>query len=87
MLNPNSTTNGLTGHTNSFKQGVIGTIVAEVQGQAGDDRCVLLLGYRDKMEDMFREGNEGLKRRFQLEEAFDFEDFTADQLLEIWRYK
>lgn len=87
MLNPNSTTNGLTGHTNSFKQGVIGTIVADVQGQAWDDRCVLLLGYRDKMEDMFREGNEGLKRRFQLEDAFDFEDSTADQLLEIWRYK
>ena len=40
--------------TNSFKTTVIDTIVAEVQSVPGEDRCVLLLGYRDQMMDMFQ---------------------------------
>lgn len=87
MLNQNTSKNGATDHVDPYKSDVIGTLVAEVQGKAGDDRCVLLLGYKDKMEDMFRESNEGLQRRFQLQDAFDFEDFTADQMREIWRSK
>lgn len=87
MLNPNTEKNGGTEHTDPFKSDVIGTIVAEVQGKAGDDRCILLLGYKDKMETMFRDCNEGLQRRFQLQDAFEFEDFTADQMREIWRSK
>lgn len=43
-----------TSHTDSFKTAVIDTIVAEVQGVAGDDRCVLLLGYEDQMCEMFQ---------------------------------
>jgi hypothetical protein len=45
------------GSTNSqdpYKTAVIDTIVAEVQSVPGEDRCVLLLGYKDKMEDMFQ---------------------------------
>lgn len=49
--------------SDSFKTGVIDTIVAEVQSVPGEDRCVLLLGYRDKMETMFRNVNPGLSRR------------------------
>ncbi len=49
--------------SDSFKTGVIDTIVAEVQSVLGEDRCVLLLGYRDKMETMFRNVNPGLSRR------------------------
>lgn len=37
-----------------FRTAVIDTIVAEVQGFPGEDRCVLLLGYKDKMEEMFQ---------------------------------
>ena len=36
-----------------FKTSVIDTIVAEVQSTPGEDRCVLMLGYEDKMRDMF----------------------------------
>jgi len=37
-----------------FKTAVIDTIVAEVQSVPGEDRCVLLLGYKDQIVDMFQ---------------------------------
>ena len=40
--------------SNSFKTTVIDTIVAEIQSVPGEDRCVLLLGYRDQMMEMFQ---------------------------------
>ena len=40
--------------TDSFKTAVIDTIVAEVQSVPGEDRCVLLLGYKDQMVEMFQ---------------------------------
>lgn len=64
----------------AFKTAVIDTIVAEVQSGAGDDRCVLLLGYRSQMEAMFQNVNPGLSRRFPISEAFEFEDFTDGEL-------
>ncbi|TRM64558.1 P-loop containing nucleoside triphosphate hydrolase protein [Schizophyllum amplum] len=70
-------------HTDSFKTAVIDTIVAEVQNVPGDDRCVLLLGYEEEMENMFQNTNPGLVRRFQMEEAFRFEDFTMPELMQI----
>ncbi|KAJ4343628.1 hypothetical protein N0V95_006636 [Ascochyta clinopodiicola] len=66
-----------------FKTAVIDTIVAEVQSQIGEDRCVLLLGYKDLMEGMFRDVNPGLARRFPLESAFVFEDFDDTDLQRI----
>lgn len=50
-----------TSHTDSFKTAVIDTIVAEVQGVPGDDRCVLLLGYETQMREMFRVCQPGIK--------------------------
>jgi hypothetical protein len=38
---------------------VIDTIVAKVQGVPGDDRCVLLLGYKEEMEVRHSEGEGG----------------------------
>lgn len=73
--------------TDSYKTAVIDTIVAEVQSVPGDDRCVLLLGYKDEMEEMFQHVNQGLSRRFPMAEAFDFEDFTSDQLNVILKSK
>ncbi|KAL8678753.1 MAG: hypothetical protein Q9186_004904 [Xanthomendoza sp. 1 TL-2023] len=70
-----------------FKTGVIDTIVAEVQSVPGEDRCVLLLGYRDKMETMFRNVNPGLSRRFRIEDAFQFDDFTELELCDILESK
>ena len=66
-----------------YKVAVIDTIVAEVQSTPGEDRCVLLLGYKDQMEEMFRDVNPGLARRFPLESAFVFEDFSDAELRRI----
>jgi SpoVK/Ycf46/Vps4 family AAA+-type ATPase len=63
-----------------YKTAVIDTLVAEVQSVPGDDRCVLLLGYRAQMEAMFQNINPGLSRRFPLDSAFEFEDFDDDDL-------
>jgi hypothetical protein len=62
---------------------VIDTIVAEVQSTPGEDRCVLLLGYRDQMEEMLKNSNPGLSRRFPLDSAFQFDDFSDSELLKI----
>ena len=40
--------------SSSYKTTVIDTIVAEIQSVPGEDRCVLLLGYRDQMMEMFQ---------------------------------
>lgn len=70
-----------------FKAAVIDTIVAEVQSVPGEDRCVLLLGYEPQMVDMFQNVNPGLTRRFQLSDAFRFDDFNDSELQEILQFK
>ena len=70
-----------------YKDAVIDTIVAEVQGVPGDDRCVLLLGYPEQMDTMMRDGNPGLARRFQLDNAFVFEDYTSEDMFHMMRAK
>ncbi|RYO95128.1 hypothetical protein DL766_006341 [Monosporascus sp. MC13-8B] len=70
-----------------YKTSVIDTIVAEVQSVPGDDRCVLLLGYKDQMETMFQNVNPGLSRRFPISSAFEFEDFDGDELRQILNLK
>lgn len=42
------------GGADIYKTAVIDTIVAEVQSTPGEDRCVLLLGYKHQMEEMFQ---------------------------------
>ncbi|EEY22939.1 cbbX [Verticillium alfalfae VaMs.102] len=71
------------GTTDPYRTAVIDTIVAEVQSTPGDDRCVLLLGYKDQLEEMFQNVNPGLSRRFPLASAFVFEDFDNDDLRKI----
>ncbi|KAL4912229.1 P-loop containing nucleoside triphosphate hydrolase protein [Aspergillus aurantiobrunneus] len=75
--------NGCGAQTDPFKTAVVDTIVAEVQGNPGDDRCVLLLGYQDQMMEMFQNVNPGLSRRFPVDAAFMFEDFSDDELGQI----
>ncbi|KAK3345693.1 P-loop containing nucleoside triphosphate hydrolase protein [Neurospora tetraspora] len=70
-----------------YKTAVIDTIVAEVQSVPGDDRCVLLLGYKDQMETMFHNVNPGLARRFPIASGFNFEDFSDDELQKIFDLK
>ncbi len=45
---------GSTGTSDPYKTAVIDTIVAEVQSTPGEDRCVLLLGYKHQIEEMFQ---------------------------------
>ncbi|KAK6852240.1 hypothetical protein PG995_012365 [Apiospora arundinis] len=79
---------GQTGSSNDpYKTAVIDTIVAEVQSVPGDDRCFLLLGYTDQMQEMFDNVNPGLARRFPMASAFTFEDFNDEQLLAILNFK
>ncbi|KAI9856280.1 MAG: hypothetical protein M1824_005494 [Vezdaea acicularis] len=80
-------TGGATSNADSYKTAVIDTIVAEVQSTPGEDRCVLLLGYKDEMEKMFQNVNPGLSRRFPIDSGFLFEDFTDDQLQSVLALK
>ncbi|KAF4831782.1 NFX1-type zinc finger-containing protein 1 [Colletotrichum siamense] len=66
-----------------YKTAVVDTIVAEIQSVPGEDRCVLLLGYRDQMEEMFQNVNPGLSRRFPISSAFNFEDFSGPEMRQI----
>lgn len=59
---------------------VIDTLVAAIQGLPGDDRCVLMLGYKAEMQRLFDDCNPGLARRFQWHEPWVFEDYTDDEL-------
>ncbi|CAM9784239.1 unnamed protein product, partial [Choristocarpus tenellus] len=59
----------------------------QVQNVPGEDRCVLLLGYREEMEDFLRGANPGLERRFALNNAFQFDDYNDEELLSILRIK
>ncbi|CAG8959271.1 hypothetical protein HYFRA_00012629 [Hymenoscyphus fraxineus] len=87
MLHSSSGGSDGNGVSDSFKTAVIDTIVAEVQSVPGEDRCVLLLGYEDEMRRFFQNVNPGLTRRFQLSEAFHFDDFTDSELQEILLWK
>ena len=75
------------GFSDPYKTAVVDTIVATVHSAVGDDRCVLLLGYRNQMEEMFQNVNPGLSRRFPLSSAFTFEDFTQLELKSILELK
>ncbi len=69
----------------SFGKAAIDTIVSKVMNAPGEDIAVLMLGYEHEMKKMLRDcGNPGLARRFSLESAFRFEDFTDEQLEEIF---
>jgi len=70
-----------TGGTNDpYRTAVIDTLVAEVQSTPGENRCVLMLGYKDEMEHMLQSVNPGLSRRFPISSAFIFEDFDNSEL-------
>ena len=59
------------------------TIVEKVSGAPGEDIAVVLCGYKEEISKMLRDQNPGLSRRFSVNQAFDFEDFSASELLMI----
>lgn len=66
-----------------FRGGIIDTIVAEVSGEPGEDRCVILCGYPQQMREMYANCNPGLSRRFPLDDAFVFDNFDEETLGKI----
>ena len=66
-----------------YKTSVIDTIVEQVSGQAGEDRAIILLGYKDEMTQFLKNVNPGLSRRFQWENAFYFPDYDDLALVRI----
>ncbi|KJK78565.1 hypothetical protein H634G_06263 [Metarhizium anisopliae BRIP 53293] len=66
-----------------YRTAVVDTIVAEVQNVPGEDRCVILLGYKEQIEEMFQNVNPGLSRRFAIDSPFIFQDFDDDALSRI----
>jgi hypothetical protein len=74
------TSDSAAARSDPYRSAVVDTIVAEVQSTPGDDRCVLLLGYKDQMQQMFQNVNPGFSRRFPIDQAFVFEDFTEEEL-------
>lgn len=59
----------------SYGHVALSTLVGLVHGAPGEDIAVVLIGYENQMLKMFREANEGLPRRFGLQDAFRFDDF------------
>ncbi|KAK7743081.1 hypothetical protein SLS62_010714 [Diatrype stigma] len=78
------TRNG-SGSNNSdiFRRAIIDTLVAEISGAPGEDRCIILAGYPEEMETMFQGCNPGLQRRFPRENALHFDSYDEDQLCDI----
>ena len=65
-----------TDDSDGYRRGIIDSIVAHVDSNPSDDRCIILIGYPDRMQELFQSCNPGLRRRFPLEEAFLFEDYN-----------
>lgn len=72
-----------TSSTDKFRDGIIDTIVANVSGKPGEDRCLILVGYKHQMEEMFLNSNPGLQRRFPLDNFMHFDNYNVDQLCQI----
>lgn len=67
----------------TYGKEALNTLVERVQGTPGEDFAVLLCGYDSQMAEMFRTCNPGLQRRWRMEDAFHFDDYTDDELVEI----
>ena len=68
------------GATSLYSKEVIDTLVGMVQ-PIGDDRAVLMLGYKREMEAMVQDANQGLARRFDMPgNPFVFQDFSDEEV-------
>ena len=78
---------GINNGSDPYGTGVINTLVEQIQARPGDDRAVILLGYEKEMTEMMKNVNKGLSRRFQLENAFQFPDFSDEDLVKVLMQK
>lgn len=68
---------------NGYGKQAVDTIVEKVMGIPGEDIAVLLCGYEREMQDMLREQNAGLARRFNPSNALYFDDYDNTSLVTI----
>lgn len=76
-------TTAMGGSGDIYRESVINALVEGVQNVPGEDLCVIMIGYKPQMEEMMRVSNPGLARRFALDQAFHFHDYSDDALLTI----
>ena len=69
--------------TTSFGKEALDVLVERVQGTPGEDFAVILCGYNDPMRKMLKDCNPGLARRFKIDDAFLFEDYSDAELEKI----
>lgn len=69
---------------NGYGGDVLDTLVEKIEGSAGQDLAVIMAGYEPQMRELFKNcGNPGLNRRFNLDEALHFEDFSDEDLKKV----
>lgn len=73
--------------TTSFGKEALDVLVERVQGTPGEDFAVILCGYNDPMRKMLKDCNPGLARRFKIDDAFLFEDYSDAELEKILQQK
>lgn len=82
MLDPGTGASGAN-KNGDYRNAILDTLVAEVSGAPGEDRCVILCGYPEQMKEMYSNCNPGFARRFPLDSAFVFENFDSETLGKI----
>jgi chromosomal replication initiation ATPase DnaA len=69
------------GKDTSFHRAVLDTLVAEVPPEGGGDLVVVLIGYEEEIDEMIRNGNPGLARRFS--QKVRFSSYSSSELRQI----
>ena len=70
-------------HVTSRNQ-VLATIVEKVQPP--EDRAVIMAGYEEQLQAMFRGSNPGLTSRFDSDNPWRFADFSDAELMQVCTY-
>ena len=73
--------------TSQYGKEALDVLVERVQGTPGEDFAVILCGYNDPMHKMLKDCNPGLARRFKIDDAFLFEDYSDAELEKILQQK
>jgi len=83
-LNPKGGKGPSSSGEDPYRRSAVDTLVEIVHNKPGDDRCVIMLCYREPMEQLFNDANPGLKRRMGRNDPIVFDDFSAEELNSIF---
>eukprot|EP00698_Gefionella_okellyi_P004376 TRINITY_DN14046_c0_g1_i1.p1 TRINITY_DN14046_c0_g1~~TRINITY_DN14046_c0_g1_i1.p1 ORF type:complete len:1528 (+),score=457.91 TRINITY_DN14046_c0_g1_i1:247-4584(+) len=65
----------------NYGKEALNTLLENMDGSLGDNLAVVMCGYRKEMLALFDKQNPGLKRRMNLDNAFEFDDYTDGELM------